>query len=137
MTRLQITTCELTFIAETQDQAPWTVAAFLDLLHYHSELVHVRWSGEGCWIPLGNADYGIPWENPTSYPFPGDFLFHPGGYSETEIIMAYGPCCFASKLGQLGGNHFLSIVEGRAQLPTLGERCLWEGAQAVRFEHAS
>ena len=66
----------------------------------------------------------------------GDILFYPGGYSETEIILAYGSCCFASKLGQLAGNHFLTIVQGREQLPALGKKILWEGAQEVRFELA-
>jgi hypothetical protein len=37
-------------------------------------------------------------------------------------------------MGTLAGNHFLTIVEGREQLRTLGTRVLWEGAQDVLFE---
>jgi hypothetical protein len=64
----------------------------------------------------------------------GDLLFHPGSVSETEILLAYGSCCFASKVGQLAGNHFLTVVEGREHLRALGERALWQGAQDVLFE---
>ena len=56
------------------------------------------------------------------------------GYSETEIILAYGACSFSSKMGQLAGNHFLTIVEGREKLRELGRKVLWEGAQDVLFE---
>jgi len=52
MTRLRITPAGYTFIAETNPDAPQTVAAILKLLPYRQKLVHVRWSGEGCWIPL-------------------------------------------------------------------------------------
>jgi hypothetical protein len=134
MTRIRITAGGLRFVAESHPEAPHTVAAFLKLLPYRQKLIHVRWSGEACWIPLGEFKLGVGFENATSHPSVGDLLFHPGGYSETEILWAYGSCCFASKLGQLAGNHFLTVVEGRDQLRTLGERTLWQGAQDVLFE---
>jgi hypothetical protein len=37
----------------------------------------------------------------------------------------------------LAGNHFLTIIEGRDQLMTLGKKVLWEGAQDVIFELSS
>ena len=40
---------------------------------------------------------------------------------------------FASKMGQLAGNHFLTITEGLKDLPEIGRRVLWEGAQEIRF----
>jgi hypothetical protein len=43
---------------------------------------------------------------------------------------------FASKLGRLAGNHFLTVVEGKENLRALGEMCLWEGAQDIVFERA-
>jgi hypothetical protein len=87
----------------------------------------------GDWV-LEDGEGKVSFENATSHPAPGDILFYPGGYSETEIIMAYGACCFASKLGQLAGNHFLTITEGRENLRTLGVKVLWEGAQDILFE---
>jgi len=134
MSRIRITAADLVFIAETHPDAPQTVAVFMTLLPYRQKLIHVRWSGEGVWVPLGEFQLGVSFENHTSHPSVGDILFYPGGYSETEIILAYGACCFASKMGQLAGNHFLTIVEGREQLRALGTKVLWDGAQDVLFE---
>lgn len=139
MPRLRITSCGYVFIAETHPDAPQTVAAFLKLLPYRQKIIHVRWSGEGCWVPLGDFKLesdgaAVGFENHTSHPSVGDILFYPGGFSETEILIAYGSCCFASKMGQLAGNHFLTIVEGKDKLRELGTKVLWEGAQDVVFE---
>jgi hypothetical protein len=139
MARLRITAGGNTFIAETHPEAPRTVAAFHKLLPYRQKLIHVRWSGEACWVPLGQFELeheGAPlgFENHTSHPAPGDILFYPGGYSETELLIAYGACHFASKMGTLAGNHFLTVVEGREALRALGTKVLWEGAQDVLFE---
>jgi hypothetical protein len=54
--------------------------------------------------------------------------------SETEILFPYGSTMFASKAGQLAGNHFATIHEGNDQLAALGHRVLWEGAQDITFE---
>jgi Protein of unknown function (DUF3830) len=116
--------------------APKTCATFSSLLPYRQRIIHVRWSGEGCWIPLGRLDLGLPYENATSYPAPGEILLHPGSISETEILVAYGAVQFASKVGQLAGNHFLTIVEGTENLRPLGESVLWEGAQPIVFSAA-
>ncbi|MEC5398215.1 DUF3830 family protein [Uliginosibacterium sp. H1] len=134
MSKIRITAGDFSFIAETHPDAPQTVAAFLKMLPYRQKLIHVRWSGEGCWVPMGDFKLGVDFENHTSHPSVGDVLFYPGGYSETEIIMAYGACSFSSKLGQLAGNHFLTIVEGKENLRALGVKCLWEGAQDIVFE---
>jgi len=114
--------------------APRTCARFQALLPYHQRIIHVRWSGEACWIPLGDLDFGIGPENATSYPAPGHILLYPGGISETEILLAYGAVAFASKAGPLAGNHFLTVTEGLEQLRPLGERTLWHGAQEILFE---
>jgi hypothetical protein len=117
-----------------EEAAPKTCAKFLSLLPYRERIIHVRWSGEGCWIPLGDLDLGLSYENHTSHPAPGDIIVYPGGISETEILLAYGAVCFASKVGQLAGNHFLTIVSGRENLTALGKLTLWKGAQDIVFE---
>jgi Protein of unknown function (DUF3830) len=116
-----------------EDAAPTTVAAFRRLLPLESQLIHVRWSGEGGWIPMGDLDVGIGPENATSYPSPGELVFYPGGVSETELLLAYWYVAFASKAGALAGNHFATIVEGGENLRELGRRLLWEGAQDISF----
>lgn len=111
--------------------APQTCTYFETLLPYSQRLIHVRWSGEACWIPLGDQTVPFAFENATSHPAPGQMLFYPGGYSETELLLAYGATCFASRMGQLAGNHFLTIVKGAEALPELGRRTLWNGAQDI------
>ncbi len=116
--------------------APKTVAVFRQLLPYENKIIHVRWSGEGVWIPLGDLDLGLTYENHTSYPAPGQMIVYPGGISETEILLAYGGVRFASKMGQLAGNHFLTITSDLDRLAALGRAVLWEGAKSIRIEAA-
>jgi len=135
MERIRIKAGGFDFIARFEsERAPQTCARFRAMLPYRERIIHVRWSGEGCWIPLGSLDLGLRYENHTSYPAPGEFVLYPGGISETEILLAYGAVHFASKLGQLAGNHFLTVVEGRENLRPLGEKVLWQGAQDIVFE---
>ena len=122
------------FTAALNPDAPLTVAAFMKLLPYRQKMIHVRWSGEACWIPLGEFQLGVGFENHTSHPAPGDVLFYPGGYSETELLIAYGACSFASRMGPLAGNHFMTLLDSRDRLRALGRRVLWEGAVDVLFE---
>lgn len=117
-----------------EELAPATCAAFAQLLPYRQKIIHARWSGEACWIPLGDFQLGVGFENHTSHPSRGDILFYPGGYSETEILFPYGSACFASKVGQLAGNHFLTLLEGQEQLARMGRTVLWQGAQDIVFE---
>ncbi|MEM9204691.1 MAG: DUF3830 family protein [Pseudomonadota bacterium] len=124
---------EFDAVFETE-KAPETVAAFRKHMPYRSKVVHVRWSGEGVWIPLGDFDFGVGYENHTSYPAPGQMILYPGGISETEILLAYGGVHFACKMGQLAGNHFLTINSGLDKLAELGPKTLWEGAQDLLIE---
>ncbi|UXS01945.1 DUF3830 family protein [Agrobacterium tumefaciens] len=137
MTELTITAGPFTFTARLEMQdAPKTCAAFLERLPYDSQIVHVRWSGEGVWVPLGDEDFGVGYENHTSHPAPGHIILYPGGISETEILLAYGGVDFSSKMGQLAGNHFITLTSGLENLAALGKKTLWEGAQPIRFELA-
>jgi hypothetical protein len=132
---VRITVGPFTFTAKLEeDAAPHTCAAFRALLPYRQKLIHARWSGEACWVPLGDFDLGVDFENHTSHPSRGDVLFHPGSSSETEILFCYGSACFAAKTGQLAGNHFLTVTEGHEHLRDMGELVLWQGAQDIAFE---
>jgi hypothetical protein len=118
-----------------EEAAPRTIEAVRSMLPLESQLVQARWSGESAWVPLGwELELALAPENANSYPAAGELLLYPGGLSEVEILFPYGATCFASKMGQLAGNHFATIEEGREQLPELGRLVLWEGAQKIRFE---
>ena len=122
------------FVARLEwDLAPQSCAAFLAQTPFQNKLIHSRWSGEACWIPLGDLEFGVGIENATSYPAPGEILLYPGKFSETEILFPYGACCFASKMGQLAGNHFLTVVSNNEKLRETGVRTLWEGALDISF----
>ena len=110
-----------------------TCKAFKSALPFVSKIIHVRWSGEAVWIPLGDLQFGVGYEDATSYPAPGQIILFPGGISETEILIAYGPTCFASKAGQLAGNHFLTIEDNLDMLAKLGRGTLWSGAKDIEF----
>jgi hypothetical protein len=124
------------FLGVFESAAPKTIAMFRDLLPYSQKLIHVRWSGEGMWIPLGDTQFGVPFENHTAHPAAGHLLLYPGGISETEFLFCYGGVSFASKMGPLAANHFLTVTEGIENLRALGEMVLWKGAQNVKFEMA-
>jgi hypothetical protein len=124
---------DLHFTARWEADAPQTVAAVRGLLPIHSRLIHCRWSGEGTWIPFGALDVGVGYEHHTSHPAPGQLLIYTGSLSECEILFPYGACMFSSKLGQLAGNHFATVVEGAEQLVEMGRRCLWDGAQQIEI----
>lgn len=134
MDSIAITAGPYHFRARFEDaRAPKTCARLRALLPYRERLIHVRWSGEACWIPLGNLDLDLPFEDATSFPAPGQVILYPGGISETEILLAYGPTRFASKAGQLAGNHVLTITDGLENLHPLGRLTLERGAQDIVF----
>ena len=134
MATLRITAGPFQFTARFEEEdAPRTCAAFKALLPFRNKIIQARWSGEAAWIPLGDLAVDVGVENATSYPAAGELLLYPGGFSETEILLPYGGCMFSSIVGQLAGNHFLTVVEGNEHLRALGEMTLWHGAQEIVF----
>ena len=134
MLRVTVGGRELTARLE-EEKAPKTIAALRKLLPLEGKLLQARWSGEAAWVPLGwDLELGLEAENATSYPAAGELLLYPGGLSEVEILFPYGATCFASKMGQLAGNHFGTIEGARDELADIGRVVLEEGAQPIRFE---
>jgi hypothetical protein len=132
--RIRMTVGDIVLWGTLEEQlAPATCAAFRTLLPLSATLLHVRWSGESTWVPLGDLSVGVGPENATHRPIPGQILLYPGGVSETEILIPYGQTAFAAKTGALSGNHFLTIDGDRSALAEIGRRALWEGAQTVTF----
>lgn len=116
-----------------EEKAPLTCEFFKKMLPIKNKIIHVRWSGEAVWIPYGDTKTGLPPENATTYPKVGEMVLYPGGVSETEMMLAYGCCHFGSKAGELAGNHFLTITEGKEKLMDIGRGILYNGAETVEI----
>ena len=133
MPNLTIRVGDLNFTARWEPEAPRTVEAVRRMLPMSAQLIHCRWSAEGTWVPLGDLKVDVGYEHHTSHPAPGELLIYTGDLSECEILFPYGACMFSSKLGQLAGNHFATVTQGAEQLPELGRRVLWQGAQPIEI----
>lgn len=114
--------------------SPETCASFKQHMPFNSRVVHVRWSGEGMWIPLGDMDFHVGYEDATRHPTPGQIILYPKGASETEILIAYGSVAFGSKAGPLAGNHFATITSDLDKLREIGMSTMWEGAKSIEFK---
>lgn len=134
---LRISIGALTFSAEFETKrAPKTVAAMRVILPVVGNILQARWSGESAWVPMGDMRTGIDFENHTTYPAPGELLVYPGGISEMEILVPYGATRFASRVGDLAGNHFATIAATREEMAEIGRLVTWNGVQTFRMEMA-
>ena len=113
------------------ERAPRTCSAFRSLLPWREQLIHARWSGEACWVPLGALELRLPAENAISDPRPGQIILYPGGISEAELLIAYGDVRFAAKAGPLAGNPLLRVTRGVEKLERIGRAILRGGARAI------
>jgi hypothetical protein len=138
MSRLvRIVIGDIPFVAELlEDEAPETCSKLLAALPIEGRVIQARWSGEAAWLPMDVFGIDVSLENATSHPSRGDLLYYPGGISERELLIPYGSTCFGSRVGQLQGNHFATIVDGADRLTEMGRKVLWEGAQVIRIEAA-
>ena len=133
--RIEIKVENICFIGRLEwERAPLTCRFLQSMLPLNSSVVHCRWSGESVWMPFEEPAVPLPFENHTSHPHPGQLLIYAHGFSEPEILMPYGSCAFNSKVGQLAGNHFVTLESGRDYLAELGRQVLWSGAKAVAFK---
>ena len=55
---LAIRVGDLNFTARWEADAPLTQEALRAMLPLRSQLIHCKWSGEGCWIPFGDREAG-------------------------------------------------------------------------------
>ena len=136
MANLSIQVGDLHFTARWEENAPRTREALRAWLPIRSQLIHCRWSGESTWVPFGDRRLQVGYENHTSHPAPGQLLIYVGDLSECEILFPYGACSFSSRVGQLAGNHFATVITGTEQLSEMGRRVLWQGAQQVEVSEA-
>ena len=62
----------------------------------------------------------------------GDFTFE--ACFEDQLAPKTCAAFRRAMIGQLAGNHFITLTSGLDRLPELGKTVLWKGAQKVRFE---
>lgn len=137
MKQIKITVGEYELLAHLEtEKSPKTCAWFLELLPYRAHICQGRWSGKASFIRIGTTGAEVGYEKATSYPQIGDVVMYPGDKEQGggEIYMPYGPNEFACEFGKIAGNHFLSIVKGRDDLPAIGEHIHWHGAQEILME---
>jgi hypothetical protein len=134
---LTIRVGDFAFTADWEPDAPRTRAALTPWLPIRSKLIHCKWSGESTWIPFGDRRPDVGYENHSSHPAPGQLLIYTGEISECEILFPYGACSFSSRVGPLAGNHFATLTAGHEQLPEMGRRVLWEGAQEIEIREGA
>ena len=120
MPELRIIAGPFTFgVRFEESAAPATCAKFRALLPYSERIIHVRWSGEACWIPLGDLDLELGFENAPSYPAPGEIVLFPGRFSE-RVCMAQGAPNGARAISaDLGGVALRWTCRGWAREETL------------------
>src|SRR4029078_2653433 len=88
---ITISVSGMTFTARLETElAPRSCVRFRSMLTLKTQLTHPRGSGEACWIPFGELELDLGYENHTSYPAPGQLLLYPGGISETGLLFRYG-----------------------------------------------
>ena len=136
MSDLRITAGPFEFGADWEaERAPKTCAAFEALLPFRNKIIHVRWSGESAWIPLGDLETGLRVREPHEPPRAGRDPALPGRLQrDRDPVPVRRHAASRASSGQLAGNHFLTVTEGREQLRELGRTVLWEGAQDIVFE---
>ena len=122
MGQLRVTVGDLHFSGRWVAEAPRTVEAIRALLPLRRELIHCRWSGEGCWIPFGEDFLDLGPENATSHPAPGELIVYPGG-----IVRVRDPARLRQRrLLEQGrpavGQPLRDADEGLEQLPEIGRR---------------
>ena len=117
---LAITAGSFEFAARfEEDTAPETVAAFRRMLPLDSKIIHVRWSGEGGWIPMGDLDVGIGLNTASRHKDEArEFLAWMARPEFGELIGNEMPGFFpmhraAPTLANVHANAFLTLNQGR------------------------
>src|SRR5437879_13919701 len=109
MSQLIVYAGGFTFQARFEEQlAPKTCAAFRRVMPFESHAIHVRWSGEAVWVPLGRLDFGVAYANHASYPSTGQLILYPCGCGDTQVMLASGSLHFGKPMDQHAGSHFVA-----------------------------
>lgn len=141
MKKIKLTSNKFTFIARLEEEKnPETCKWLLGKLPWTVEMIHVSWSGNACFAPIGEQAFDVPYENPIRIPSKGEIIIYPGNIRHLqyggEFFMAWGPCSIATQNGNLMGNHVLTIIEGMENIEEYGRMVHFKGAQSMTVELA-
>ena len=84
------------------------------------------------WVPLGDFNLGVSFENHTSHP-PSEISSFIQEATPRQRSSSHMDLLFRKQDGQLSGNHFLPSPKGKRTFEHWRE-CLWQGAQDVIFK---
>ena len=135
MGQLIIHAGDFTFNARFEEElAPKTVAAFRKAMPFESQAIHVRWSGEAGWIPLGDLDLGAGVRKPHQLPGAGTHHPLPRRNQRDRDPAGLWWRAVREQDGSTRGQPFHHPDLGLENLTTFGKTVLWKGAQKIRFE---
>lgn len=112
--------------------APKSVAWLSARFPLEGLALHARWSGEAAWMPL-EQEVALDEENAVTHPHPGQVLLYAGTESVPELLIPYGLCAFACRVGALAGNHVITLENDFSGLNALGHALIYKGAQPLRL----
>ena len=121
------------------DMAPQTCGWFLAKLPFEVRVVQAVWSGMAVFADLAGAAHDVPFENITSYPATGSILLYPGNAQGNagEIYIPYGGNKFCCPIGQIAGNHFMTLTASMETLRDFGRLVRYGGEQTLHFKLAA
>ena len=114
------------------EAAPKTVAWLSARLPLLGMALHARWSGEAAWMPIED-EVALEEENAVTHPQPGQILLYAGPKSVPELLIPYGFCVFACRVGILTGNHVITLNNDSSSLSSLGRALIYAGAQPLHL----
>jgi len=99
MSQLIVRAGEFTFQARFEEKlAPKTVAAFRKAMPFESQAIHVRWSGEGVWMPLGDLDFGVSYETTRAIRRPARSFSIPAASARPKFCSPMAGCISRARL---------------------------------------
>lgn len=135
MSQLIVRAGDFTFQARFEEAlAPKTVAAFRKAMPFQSQAIHNRWSGEAVWMPLGDLDFGVSYQEPhqpsrTRPDHPLSRRHQRDRNLGWPMAACITPARWASPWQSL--HH---PDPGLENLTAFGKTVLWKGAQNIPFE---
>ena len=138
MDKLRIKAGPHTFDAHFETAAaPKTCAVFKKLLPYDNKIIHVRWSGEGVWIPLGDLDLGLSLREPHQLSGArASSSSIPAASAKPKSCSPMAACALPARSASSPATISSPSPPISTNSYELGRAVLYEGAKPIRIEAA-